>query len=209
MALTYGLDGIVQKDYRVWICYPPDSYAFSGGFVSWDEWITISLIAQEYGLLKTAIDESLFVYMSILGECRKDSISLVTEDGDTVDGNEVGRLVLNKKCSFSAELINATPDNINELQDAVESSTPFYIVLEEIQGRTKEWGWGVETTISNDTRELIFIGVNEGAVAKISESIIGGDIPRLMIEVADTVAEVSQFRRINEMPYDLENYVAP
>ena len=55
--------------------------------------------------------------MSEYGECRDDSIVVTGEDGDSIEGNVAGNIVLNKSCTMSAELINFTPANVSALED--------------------------------------------------------------------------------------------
>ena len=45
------------------------------------------------------------------------TLCLTAENGDTVEGNIVGEITINKVCALNAELINATIENCNELAE--------------------------------------------------------------------------------------------
>jgi hypothetical protein len=204
MALTYGTEGIKQKDWKVWLLdgnYRSDPHA--GMLV-----VTTAVDDKKYqqafnelGVLLTASEH--------LGECRKDSISWSTENGEVIEGNEAGEIVLGKNCSFTVELINATAGNINELMSNFDCSR-FFIILEELNGRTKNWETNEvapnDIIESNDTHEIIVLGAVGGSNIFVSESITGGDIPRATITMNDVVPSVGDFRYRFEMPYDLNEY---
>lgn len=206
MALSYSVDGIRQRNYRVWLLYPEIS-----------AWTTISaeidaikayIASYKYLSAYSAVGDFLAgTYSDKLGECRKDSISLTAEDGETVEGNVAGNIVLGKNCSFTCELLNATPDNINQLVANVESQTPTFIILEEVDGRTVVWptceAAPSDTVTSNDTHEIIFVGVNNALVLSMAENHVGGGISTATLTGNDTVARVSDFRVILDIPYDL------
>ena len=103
MALTYGTSGIKNKSYRVYLA-EADTSGLDGKF---DTIIAIGTT--------DAIDSAIHL-MSEFGECRDDSITVAGEDCETIQGNVVGNFVINKACSFSAELINSTPDNIDAIE---------------------------------------------------------------------------------------------
>jgi len=214
MALTYSLDGLRQRSYRVWMIYPSSGTGESGynnlkEYV--ENYIIANLIGYQYGSAFTNLSELLAAdtditdYSERLGECRKDSISLVSEDGNSIEGNEVGTLILDKNCSFAAELLNATPGNIELLNDDVESQVPVYIILEEIDGRTKDWDSTSDPIKSKDTHEIIFIGINNALILNMVENHVGGGISTVTINGNDTVARISDFRKILDVPYDLED----
>jgi len=205
MALTYGTEGIKQKDWKVWLLDGSSHPDHPAGMIG----------------LKSAVDnkeyQSAFAELELrlsnsdhLGECRKDSISWSTENGEVIEGNEVGEIVLGKNCSFTVELINATAENINELMSNFDGSR-FFIILEELNGRTKNWetGQAVPDDIveSKDTHEIIVFGAVGGSNIYVSESITGGDIPRATITMNDVVPSVGDFRYRFEMPYDLDDYI--
>ncbi len=204
MALTYGTEGIKQKDWKVWLVDGSAYHTLHNYMKS----VNDTIDAKGYGDAFSELDQIL-ANSEHLGECRKDSISWSTENGEVVEGNEVGEIVLGKNCSFTVELINATVENINELMSNFDGSR-FYIILEELNGRTKNWATGEappnDIVESNDTHEIIVLGAVGGSNISVSESITGGDIPRATITMNDVVPSVGDFRYRFEMPYDLENY---
>lgn len=212
MSLVYGLEGIRQRSYKVWIAYPTSGDLGCGVTNLAAEIATIQYYVAhyDYELAKDVLATLFSDYSEKLGECRKDSISLTAEDGDSVDGNEVGTIVLGKNCSFSVELLNATPDNINALQASVDAQAPFYVILEEVDGRVKTWDTGEaapdDEVVSNDTHEIIFVGVNNALTPSLTENHVGGGISTVTLSASDSVASVEQFRVILDLPYDLKNY---
>lgn len=167
--VAYGKDGIRQRDYRVygilannaeyqtalsliqWLYNCLAEESFSDAFTAWNE----------DGGLKTD-------YLTHLGEMRRDSINLSIDDGDSVEGNEVGKLVLSKNCKFEAELINATPENINEL--LAWDGKQGIIILEEI----------THNRLSN----------YEDAMLLARELVIIGNVPEIVAGLTDSVAGV-------------------
>ena len=169
MALEYGSEGIKQKDYQVYI----GKYA-DGVKTAADEYI-ITQNKTTAAALQTALNE--------LGELRADSISVTAENGDTVEGNNIGEIALNKACAMMAELINATPDNINAL--AALDGQAVVVMIKEKDAR-------------NNKRTVIVIN---NVVMSYSENITGGDIPRASISLSRNVANVGNFRIINDIDY--------
>jgi hypothetical protein len=169
MALSYGSEGIKQKDYQVYIGQ------YNGAIkTAADAYIGMQSKANAVSL-ETALDE--------LGELRADSISVTAENGDTVEGNNIGEIVLNKACAMMAELINATPDNINAL--AALDGQAVVVMIKEKDAR-------------NNKRTVIVIN---NVVMSYSENITGGDIPRASISLSRNVANVGNFRIINDIDY--------
>lgn len=212
MPLTYGLDGIRQRSYRVWLLYPTSGSSGFGNelpFAVLIDKFRTQLSTYQYGTAFTILGETISGAAQKLGECRKDSIVLTGEDGDSIEGNEVGTLVLGKNCSFACELLNATAANIAELLASVESQTLFYIMLEEVDGQTKVWATGEaapnDFVTSYDTHEIIFVGVNNALVASFAENHIGGGISTVTLTANDSVARLSDFRAILDIPYDIDN----
>jgi hypothetical protein len=202
MALTYGTEGIKQKDWKVWLLDGSYMSAPHAGMASVLELFNIGLPFDAILTLETILTAS-----EHLGECRKDSISWSTENGEVVEGNEAGEIVLGKNCSFTAELINATAGNINELMSNFDGSR-FFIILEELNGRTKNWETGQaapnDIVESKDTHEIIVLGAVGGSNISVSESITGGDIPRATITMNAVAPSVGDFRYRFEMPYDVD-----
>jgi hypothetical protein len=204
MALTYGIEGIKQKDWKVWLVNSSVALNAHNDMKSANNSIDEKAYATAFLEFSQLISNS-----DHLGECRKDSISWSTENGEVVEGNEVGEIVLGKNCSFTVELINATAENINELMSNFDGSR-FFIILEELNGRTKNWATGEappnDIVESKDTHEIIVLGAVGGSNISVSESITGGDIPRATITMNDIVPIIGDFRYRFEMPYDLSNY---
>lgn len=203
MALTYGTEGIRQRDWKVWLCDGSLQHNLHDALRDYVKSLVDSMVYSDaFDLLGFYLSQS-----EHLGECRKDSISWSTENGEVVEGNEVGEIVLGKNCSFTVELINATAENINELMSNFDGSR-FFIILEELNGRTKNWATGEpapgDIVESKDTHEIISIGAVGGSNISVSESIAGGDIPRVTITINDTVPSIGDFRYRLEMPYDLD-----
>ena len=169
MALTYGSEGIKQKDYQVYIGEYTDTAKTAA-----DAYI-ITQNKTTAAALQTALNE--------LGELRADSISVTAENGDTVEGNNIGEIVLNKACAMVAELINATPANINAL--AALDGRAVVVMIKEKDARS-------------NVRTVIVIN---NVVMSYSENITGGDIPRASISLSRSVANVGNFRIINDIDY--------
>ena len=169
MALSYGSEGIKQKDYQVYIGQ------YNGA---------IKTAADAYHQNQTKVNvAALETALTELGELRADSISVTAENGDTVEGNNIGEIVLNKACAMMAELINATPDNINAL--AALDGQAVVVMIKEKDAR-------------NNKRTVIVIN---NVVMSYSENITGGDIPRASISLSRSVANVGNFRIINDIDY--------
>jgi len=169
MALSYGSEGIKQKDYQVYIGeYTGTAETAADAYIATQNKTTAAA-------LETALDE--------LGELRADSISVTAENGDTVEGNNIGEIVLNKACAMMAELINATPANINAL--AALDGQAVVVMIKEKDAR-------------NNVRTVIVIN---NVVMSYSENITGGDIPRASISLSRSVANVGNFRIINDINY--------
>ena len=167
--LSYGSEGIKQKDYQVYIGKYADD---------------VKTAADTYiGTQNKANAVSLENELTQLGELRADSISVTAENGDTVEGNNIGEIVLNKACAMMAELINATPDNINALAEL--DGQAVVVMIKEKDAR-------------NDVRTVIVIN---NVVMSYSENITGGDIPRASISLSRSVANVGNFRIINDIDY--------
>jgi hypothetical protein len=81
-------------------------------------------------------------------------------------------------------------------------------VLEEVDRQTKVWATGKaapnDFVTSYDTHEIIFVGVNDALVASFAENHIGGGISTVTLTANDSVARLSDFRAILDIPYDLD-----
>lgn len=181
MALTYGTEGIKQKDYRVYIA----AYSTSGlNEVSTGK-MTLYNASKSQTTLETALG-----LMTELGECRADSISVTAENGDTVEGNVLGEIVLNKACSMVAELINATPENINALT-ALDGKPLTVVILEKDTH-----------AIAGPALAKTAIVINN-IVMSYSENITGGDSIRSTVNLSRNVPTVGDFRSITDLTWTL------
>ncbi len=171
IALTTGTAGVKQKDYRVYIETVAESATLVNAYIatpnrdSFDDLITVAS-----GSLRE------------LGECRADSIDLGIGDGDSVDGNTLGKIVLEKTGTFAVELINATPANITAL-DAIDG-VPCNILL-------------AERDLHDTNKKTVILMAN--VVVSVSEKITGGDIIRKTLNVEKNVASAPSFRMINDI----------
>jgi hypothetical protein len=179
MALTYGTEGIKQKDYRVYIANSDIDDEKSSGVAAAVATYDGAKNKNNIQALITALDE--------LGECRTDSIAVTAENGDTVEGNVLGEIVLNKACSMAAELINSTPSNIEALADL--DSMPVTVVIIEKD---------THNVSDNATKTAIVIN---NIVMSYSENITGGDSIRAMVNLSRNVPSVGDFRSIADIDW--------
>lgn len=170
MALIYGTDGIKQKDYEVYIAK------------------TTAGITDTVDVYKAAANKTnlatLMGLLTQLGECRADSITVTAEDGDSIEGNILGNIVLNKACAMATELINATPNNISELESL--DGSPVTIVIRE------------KDTHGSNLKTVILI---HNIVMSYTENITGGDIIRSSISLSRNTPTVSSFRHIADIDH--------
>ena len=169
MALSYGTDGLKQKSWRVYIA-PADTVGLDDGF---DDIL---------GNIGAVGLDAVIALMSEYGECRDDSIVITGEDGDSIEGNVAGNIVLNKNCTMSAELINFTPDNISALENL--DGTEVSVLLVEKDSHLVD-GIYNKTIIIIRHKNMSY-----------SENITGGDTGKAMITVSDTPNKIGKFREI-------------
>lgn len=171
ISLTTGTAGVKQKDYRVYIETVTESATLVNAYIREANKTNFdALVAIGAGTLRE------------LGECRADSIDLGIGDGDSVDGNTLGKIVLEKTGTFTVELINATPANIAAL-DAIDG-VPCHILL-------------AERDLHDTDKKTVILMAN--VVVSVSEKITGGDIIRKTINVEKNVASAPSFRMINDI----------
>lgn len=200
--LTYGTAGIRQRNYRVWMQFA-DNTDWQPAVEAIDDLhgsiVADSGIPEKLAALKTK--------MLRVGECRADSIEVTLEDGEDIMGNEVGKIVLDKTGRFSAELINATPENINYL--AGKDTVECIVMLEEINdNRLVEYPDGAMLL----TNELIFICnmpvINSGATSGVgyafnfAENDRGSGISTVTMSTEKSVASTSAFRYVADAHED-------
>jgi len=209
--VNYGLDGIRQRDYRVWINFE-DMKEADGEL----DFITaVDAMGNLYEFIhENPIDyKEIFVALNALkgcmyhvGEMRADSVELSVEDGDSVEGNEVGKIVLGKTGKFATELINSTPDIISWL--ALRDTKECIIMLEELNPtRFKSYDGAML-----ETHEIILIGNvpamaegltdNVGVAFNYADKVVGKDIVISTLSVEKTVPTASAFRQIMDVNYE-------
>lgn len=177
MALSYGTEGVKQKNWVLWL-FKPSMAADSayGDFVS----------THGASAFSTVIGNQENV-IGMLGELRNDSVSLTAENGDTVEGNIVGEITINKVCALNAELINATIENCNEL--ATYDGRQVIAVMfdsENINGYF-------------EPKPGATCIVVDGATLNYNETVTGGDIVRATISLSKNPSRVDDFRKIFEV----------
>ena len=209
--VIYGVDGIRQRNYRVWINFEDmrlmeGEHSFISAVAYIDEAYSRIMDSppsyveamENLGYLKT--------FMYHIGEMRADSIDLTVEDGDSIDGNEVGKIVMGKNGKFSAELINSTPDILTWLSQ--RDTKECIVMLEEIGStRLKSYDGAML-----ETHEIIFIGNvpamlagitdNVGGAFNYVEKITGKNIAISTINVEKTVPTAGAFRKIVDFRYE-------
>lgn len=168
MSLTYGTSGIRQKNYRVYVALN-GTPGLDDAFDAIISDMTTDEIDAAIGL------------MNEFGECRADSITLTGENGESIEGNVVGNITINKACSFSAELINLTPNNVDAL-DALDGEIVSVMLVEK------------DSHIDGTEKKLAIIVKNKAL--SYSENITGGDTGRGTITLSSTPRKVTEFRTI-------------
>lgn len=209
--VNYGVAGIRQRDYRVWINF--EDMSSSDGELDYitavdkmgEAFVEITDDPPQYPDAKAQLD-LLKASMYHVGEMRADSIDLTVEDGDSVEGNEVGKVVMGKIGRFSCELINSTPDILTWLGQRDTKSC--IIMLEEIAATNMVDYGGPKL----ETHEIVFIGNvpsmaanltdNVGGAFNYAEKIIGKGIATSTISLEKTVPTAGAFRKILNFRYE-------
>lgn len=174
MALSYGTEGIRQKDYHVYI-----GLASTSGLAAAITTYVSTPTQAHLNTITGLIDE--------LGECRADSIDLGIADGDSIEGNVLGKIVMNKVGTFTAELINATPANIGELE-TLDGQSCTIVLLERDTHNVGTPPVAYKTAILMDGFNLSY-----------SEKITGSDSIRSTINIEKSVPSASAFRHIADL----------
>ena len=211
MALNYGTLGIRQRDYRVYIAFESQLAALCAELVSFFEDYDSGAYAAAYGHLETIMASK----MTHIGEMRKDSIDSSIADGDSVEGNEIGKFVMSKTGTFACELINATPDNKNALA-AADGQEAVIMLVELNDTRMENFN---DAGAFFQLHELIFIAnvdsIIAGSVSGVggsfsySEKDTGGTIPTSTISIEKKVPKAASFRKIIDQPSDYNTEVNP
>ena len=207
--INYGVAGIRQRDYRVWIVF---ENAGLGDFNFVD---AISLLEDMFAnLYSPSVDyEEAKIWLDIakenmyhVGEMRADSIDVSVQDGDSIEGNEKGKIVLGKSGTFTAELINSTPEIIEFLTGL--DGHECVIMLEEIDDtRLKSYdGAMLETheiiVIGNVPAMLAGLTDNVGCSFSFSEKAAGKNIVISTLNVEKSISTVKEFRSIEDLRYE-------
>jgi len=198
--LIIGTESVRQRDYRVYIAATVDH---------------IASIAGAYAAMIGATDpyeqkenlDLVLVEMEHIGEMRRDSIELGLEEGETIEGNEVGKIVMSKAGSFSCELINAITGNIDILNTYDGKET--LIALEEIDNSRV----GVFNGAHLEAHEIILIGnvsailagatSNVGYALSVGEKHTGSGLTVTPLNLARSVGSAGDFRKIIDIGYDV------
>lgn len=204
--LTYGTAGIRQRDYRVHIVFKSDGQNFSDAVRNIQDMIS-RFNDGNYNVANQALELILNACIHI-GEMRKDSINLSVADGDSIEGNEIGKFVMSKTGNFTCELINATPENKIALQ--AKDGQEAIVILEELSPARMENFLDAGAFLN--MHEVIIIGnVDETSLAimagvgimfSYSEKDTGGAVPTSTITLEKNVPTPSAFRKIIDHPYD-------
>lgn len=178
MALSYGTEGIKQKNWILWLF--KSSMAAQSAYSDFlDSYSVDSFVSMTRDTPDHVIGH--------LGELRNDSVSLTAENGDTVEGNIVGEITINKVCALNAELINATIENCNEL--AQYDGLPVIAMMFD----SENVDYGNFYPIAGATCIVV-----EGATLNYNEMVTGGDIVRATISLSKNPSRVDDFRKIFE-----------
>lgn len=209
MALNYGTLGIRQRDYRVYIALQSQLAALCAELVLFFADYNTGAYDDAYGHLETIMASK----MTHIGEMRKDSIDSSIADGDSIEGNEIGKFVMSKTGTFACELINATPDNKNALA-AADGQEAIIMLVELNDTRMENF---LDAGAFFQLHEVIFIAnvtsIIAGSVSGVaglfsySEKDTGGTIPTSTISIEKSVPNAGSFRKIIDQPYDYDEEV--
>ena len=210
--VNYGVAGIRQRHYRVWIAFE------NAGTGEHDFVVAVNALEDMF----THIYEENPDYENAkakfgtfkenayhVGEMRADSIDVSVQDGDSIEGNEIGKTVLGKSGTFSAELINSTPEIVDFLTGL--DGHECVVLLEEVSDvRLKSYNGAML-----ETHEIIVIGNmpailagltdNVGGSFHFSEKVTGKNIAISTLNVERSVSTVREFRSIEDFRYEEPN----
>lgn len=188
MALSYGLTGTKQKDWMMFVFNTGIMSNFPYDYVSGNY-----LPAMQIAI--AIFDSSDVMLENHLGELRADSISLTGDNGDTIEGNIVGEITLNKAVSLTAELINATVDNANQLSklDGQPVSVFLFEKFDVNYPNDNFTDWLTDTA-----RNKTLIVIPE-TILRYSESITAGDITRGTVKFSKTTGKIRDFRQVYKL----------
>ncbi len=174
MALSYGTEGIKQNNWVLWLF--KQSVVAS---LDYHDFVDTNEVGYSQFIFEDPAD-----IIGHVGELRNDSVSLTAENGDTVEGNIVGEIAINKVCALNAELINATIENCNEL--AEYDGLPVIAMMFDSENVDSAF-----CPVGGATGIVI-----EGAKLNYNEMVTGGDIVRATISLSKNPSRVDDFRKI-------------
>ncbi len=177
MALSYGTEGIKQKNWVFWLL--KSSAAAQADYRDFVD-------THDVAYLDSLFSDYASEIIGHIGELRNDSVSLTAENGDTVEGNIVGEITINKVCALNAELINATIENCNEL--AQYDGLPVIAMMFDSENVNSEF-----LPVAGATCIVV-----EGVTLNYNEMVTGGDIVRATISLSKNPSRVDDFRKIFE-----------
>lgn len=210
--VNYGIAGIRQRHYRVWIAFEnagSGEYDFVGAVDALEDMFNaLRETPVDYEDAKIFLDAAK-QNMYRVGEMRADSIDVSVQDGDSIEGNEIGKTVLGKSGTFSAEIINSTPEIVDFLTGL--DGHECVVLLEEVSDvRLKSYNGAML-----ETHEIIVIGNmpailagltdNVGGSFHFSEKVTGKNIAISMLNVERSVSTVREFRSIEDFRYEEPN----
>lgn len=182
--VVYGKTGLKPKDYAVYIGLADnatlkDAIADYEGATPPTQALLNALLDTQGGSDVTKLQQ--------LGECRADSIDLGLEDGDSVEGNILGKIVLNKNGKFTVELINATPANIAALEE-LDGQNCTVVLLER------------DTHIAENGTDVVKTAIlMDEIMISYSEKITGSDSIRSTLTSEKSVSSPRAFRSIHDL----------
>lgn len=182
--VIYGTEGIKQKDYRVYVGLSNNTTLQST--------IDTYLASPTQANLNTLLDEQggqSDNKLQELGECRADSIDMGVAEGDSIDGNILGKIVLNKTGTFTAELLNATPANIAALE-LLDGQICTVLMLERDTHQVD-----VSGTMKPHKTAILMNKIN----LSYTEKITGSDSVRSTVTFEKSVPSAGSFRAIADL----------
>lgn len=211
LNLSHGTDGIRQSDYRVYVINKNGFAAISADVLSVSNFPGIYDLYGEFNaamLVEVAGGiEDILAAATPIGHFRRDSIEIAGEEGNTIELNESGEVSLSKQCSFVAELINTTKENIADLQELSRDTAVF--ILEELNpqaGRVSDDNFSIYEY--EDLRRFIILANTSmlagdfGVKFSVSEKATGGDVARATITAKMDTGRVSNFRILKDIILD-------
>lgn len=184
--MSYGLTAVKLKNYIVYLA--PSGTTLSAAIAVFRA-AGIAPSAAQWATLVAAFTTANGGSTAHIGECRKDSIDLAISNGDTVEGNEVGQIVMNKQGTLSVELINCTPGNINVLETTFEGKA-CSVALRAVDASDSSAG------VADLACSAIII---DNVVLAVAEKYTGGDVIRATLTLEKKVPTSTDFRSYHDI----------